>query len=251
MFVTCPLTSGIKRLDMMLGGFETGKLIILEGDLSASSLSHLLCVRSQLPVERGGFDSPVIWLDGGNTFNIYSIIEISRGLGLDPERVLRSIYLSRAFTCHQMSSLVLEKLWDAVKRFESKLVLISDLPRLYLESDIPREEAVKVFVPVVDELRNSPNRKDVLIRATSLEYPFVDGKNQVSEILASNADFILRTRQRSGGVEVELEKHSSKKAKKFVLGAEVLGVVPLDEFAGGGGGWVGPFRHSGPLSRMR
>jgi hypothetical protein len=94
-----------------------------------------------------------------NAFNIYGIIELAKRLGLDPERVLRSVYLSRAFTCHQMSSLVLEKLWDAVKRFESKLVVISDLPRLYLESDIPREEAVKVFVPVVEELRNSPNRK--------------------------------------------------------------------------------------------
>jgi hypothetical protein len=250
MFVACPLTSGIARLDGILGGFETGKLILLEGDLSASSLSHLLCVRSQLSIERGGFDSPVVWLDGGNAFNIYGIIELAKRLGLDPERVLRSIYLSRAFTCHQMSSLVLEKLWDAVKRFESKLVIISDLPRLYLESDIPREEAVKVFMLAVEELRNSPNRKDVLILATSLESPFVDGKSQVSEILASNADFILRTRQRRGCVEVEL-KHSSKKTKKFVLGADVLGVIPLDEFAGGGGGWVGPFQHSGPLSRMR
>jgi hypothetical protein len=251
MFVTCPLTSGIARLDGILGGFEAGKLVLLEGDLSASSFSHLLCVRSQLPVERGGFDSPVVWLDGRNTFNIYNVIEIARGLGLDPERVLRSVYLSRAFTCHQMSSLVLEKLWDAVKRFESKLVMISDLPNLYLESDIPREEAVKAFVPVVEELRNSSNRKDVLIIVTSIEYPFVGGKSQVSEVLASNADFILRMRERRRGVEVELERHSSKKTKKFVLGSDVLGVVPLDEFAGGDGGWVGLFQHSGPLSRMR
>lgn len=247
MLIACPLTSGITRLDGMLGGFGTGKLILLEGDLSASSFSHLLCVRSQLPVERGGFDSPVVWLDGGNTFNIYSIIELSKGLGLDPERVLRSIYLSRAFTCYQMSSLVLEKLWDTVKRFESKLVVISDLPYLYLESDIPREEAAKVFAPVVEELRTSPNRRDVLILATSLEYPFVGEKSQVSEVLASNADFIFRMRQRREGVEVELEKHSSKKAKKVVLGTK----VPLDEFAGGGGRWVGPFQHSGPRSRMR
>jgi hypothetical protein len=238
-------------LDGILGGFEAGKLILLEGDLSASGLSHLLCVRSQLPVERGGFDSPVVWLDGGNTFNIYGMIEISRYLGLDPERVLRSIYLSRAFTCHQMSSLVLKKLWDAVKKFESKLVVISDLPRLYLESDIPREEAAKMLAPVVEELRISPNRKGVLVLVTSLEYPFVDGESQVSEVLASNADFILRTRHRSGVVEVELEKHCFKKTKKFILGTEVLGVVPLDEFAGGGGGWVEQFQHSGPLSRMR
>jgi hypothetical protein len=40
-------------------------------------------------------------------------------------------------------------------------------------------------------------------------------------------------RERRGGIEVRLEKHPSKEVKKVVLGVEVFGVVPLDEFAGG------------------
>lgn len=226
-----PLTSGIARLDGMLGGFETGELILLDGDLSASSLSHLLAVRSQLPAKKGGLGSPVIWLDGGNTFNLYGITEYSKGLGLDPERVLKSIYLSRAFTCYQMSSLVLEKLWDAVERFKSKFVVISDLPYLYLESDIPKREAAKAFAPVIEELRSSPRRKDVLVLSTALEYPFAEREGQIHEILASSADIVLRTRERRGGVEVKLEKHPSRGTGKIVLGVEVLGVAPLDEFA--------------------
>jgi len=221
-------------LDGMLGGFETGELILLEGDLSASSLSHLLAVRSQLPAKKGGLGSPVIWLDGGNTFNLYGITEFSRDHGLDPERVLKSIYLSRAFTCYQMSSLVLEKLWDAVGRFKSKSVVISDIPYLYLESDIPKREAAKAFTPVVEELRTSPMRKDVLILITALEYPFVEHGGQIQDVLVSSADIILRTRERRGGVEVKLEKHPSGKTGKIVLGVKVLGVAPLDEFAGGG-----------------
>ena len=43
-----PLSSGIRPLDEMLGGLEVGSLVLLEGDLSASSLSHLLAVRFQL-----------------------------------------------------------------------------------------------------------------------------------------------------------------------------------------------------------
>lgn len=227
------LTSGIKSLDEMLGGLEIGNLVLVNGGLSALGLSHLLCVRSQLPVEKGGLDSPVIWLDGGNTFDIYSITEFSKDLCLNPERVLKGIYLSRAFTCYQMSSLVLEKLWDAVEKFKSKFVVISDLPHLYLESDIPRREAAKAFMPVIEELRASPKRKEVLVLTTSLEHPFTKQVAQIQDILASSADVVLRMRERRGGVEVKLEKHPSKKARKVVFGAEVLGIVPLDEFEGG------------------
>jgi hypothetical protein len=40
-------------------------------------------------------------------------------------------------------------------------------------------------------------------------------------------------RERRGGIEVRLEKHPSKEAEKVILGVEVFGTVPLDEFAGG------------------
>jgi hypothetical protein len=228
-----PLTSGIKRFDALLGGLEVGDLVLLEGDISASSFSHLLSVRSQLPAEEGGLGSTVIWLDGGNTFNPYSITEFSKGLGLDPERVLKGIYLSRAFTCYQMSSLVLEKLWGGVERFRSRLVVISDLPFLYTGSDIPGKGAAKAFEPVIEELRSSPKRKKVLILTTSLEHPPAERGTRIPEILASNADIVLRMQERKGGVGLELKKHPSGKAGKVIFGAGVLGVVPLDELAGG------------------
>jgi hypothetical protein len=229
---THPLTFGIARLDELLGGFESGKLILFEGDISASSLSHLLCVRSQLPIGNGGLGSPVVWIDGGNAFDIYKITEFSKNFRLDAERVLKRIYISRAFTCHQMSALLLEKLWVTVDGLKSKLVMISDLPYLFLESDIPRTEVTEAFAPVVEALQNSPKRKEALILATSL-YPSTRGENQVHDLMASKADIILSTMARRGGVEVGLEKHPLGKTKKILLGAEVFGTVPLDEFAKG------------------
>ena len=214
-------------------GLEIGDLVLLDGDLSVIGLSHLLCVRSQMPKEIGGFGSPVIWLDGGNTFDLYSITEFSKSLGLDPERVLKRIYISRAFTCYQMSSLILEKLWEAVEKLKPRFVVISNLPYLYLESDIPRKEAAKAFLPVIKELATSPKRKEVLILVSSLGYPPVEGGARIRDILASNMDVVLRMRERRGGIEVKLEKHPSKKAKRILLGRKVFGVIPLDEFVGG------------------
>lgn len=219
-------------MDVMLGGLGVGSFIFLHGDAPTLGLAHLLCVRSQLPEEKGGLGSSVIWLDGGNTFNLYGITEISKRLGLDPERVLREIYISRAFTCYQMSSLVLEKLTDAVERFKSKLVVVSNLPYLYLESDIPRMEIAKAIAPVIEELR-SLGMRGALVIATGLEHPFERWDGQLYDVLTSNADIILKVRGRRECIEVELEKHPSKKAEKVVFGAEIPGVVPLDEFAGG------------------
>lgn len=82
-----------------------------------------------------------------------------------------------------MSSLVLEKLWGAVEKFRSRFVVISDLPFLYLESDIPKREAAKAFIPVVEELCASPKREDILILSTALGYRFPE-------------------RERRGGIEV-------------------------------------------------
>jgi hypothetical protein len=228
-----PLTSGIKQFDALFGGLEVGDMVLLEGDTSASSFSHLLSVRSQLPAEEGGLGSTVIWLDGGNTFNPYVITEFSNCIGLDPEQVLIGIYISRAFTCYQMSSLVLEKLWGGVENFRSRLVVISDLPSLYIRSDLPRKDAAKAFEPVIEELRSSPKRKEVLILITSLEQPLAGPEGQITEILASKADIVLRMKERKRGVVLELKKHPSRKAGRVILGPEVLGVVPLDELTGG------------------
>jgi hypothetical protein len=231
--VGLPLTSGMKRLDGLLGGLKVGDMVLLEGDVSASRFSHLLSVRAQLPAEEGGLGSTVIWLDGGNNFNPYVIAEFSKGIGLHPEQALKGIYISRAFTCYQMSSLVLEKLWEGVENFGSRLVVISDLPSLYLQSDLPKKEAAKAFEPVIEELRSSPKGKEVLILVTSLEHPLAERDGQIIKTLVSNADIIIRMGERRKGTVFELRKHPSGRAGRVVLGPEVLGIVPLDEFLGG------------------
>jgi hypothetical protein len=56
----------------------------------------------------------VVFVDGGNSFDPYSVAEIARNYGLDSRAVLERIYVSRAFTAYQLSSLILEELESAV-----------------------------------------------------------------------------------------------------------------------------------------
>ena len=41
-------------------------------------------------------------LDGGNVFNPYRLSACARGEGIDPGRILNQVFVSRAYTCHQL-----------------------------------------------------------------------------------------------------------------------------------------------------
>ena len=188
---------------------------------------------TQLPVKKGGLDSPVIWLDGGNAFDIYRVVELSKKFGLRPEKVLKRIYLSRAFTCYQMSLLILEKLCGAIERFRSKILIISDLPYLYLKSDIQEREMLKAFMPVFEKLRTLRRIKDILIIITAHDHSFAKRFVPIRDFMISNADVFLETRQRMSATEVRAKSNASGRTRKIVFGAEVSGLVTLDRFDGG------------------
>ena len=65
---------------------------------------------------------------------------------LDPEKTLEMIFISRAFTAYQMTALIMERLKDAVKKYDAKIVVISDIVELFLDKDIPDEEAEQVII---------------------------------------------------------------------------------------------------------
>ena len=81
---------------------------------SGSSLRHTnnilltrLCVRALLSKRQGGFGSPsVIFVDAGNCSDIYQCVNFARQYGLDVQKVLDSIIVSRPFTIHQLAGLV-------------------------------------------------------------------------------------------------------------------------------------------------
>ncbi len=111
------LTTGCSAFDSMLGGgFETGSISECFGEFGASKsqIAHVLAVRAQLSFEQGGTDGSVVFLDGESTFRPERIVQISKGLGLDPEDILKNIRVARCFNSdHQM--LVAEKAEEIIK----------------------------------------------------------------------------------------------------------------------------------------
>jgi RecA/RadA recombinase len=139
----------MRNVSDLFPGFALGDFAVIYGSSSAVSLTSLLCVRAQLPTQLGGLSSSVVFIDGGNTFRLYHISRLAQIHHLNPKQALEKIHLSRAFTAYQMTSLVMERLIDIVDKFNAKLVVISDIAGLFMDKDIPDEEARHVFGQIV------------------------------------------------------------------------------------------------------
>ncbi|MCW3980674.1 MAG: hypothetical protein NWF11_04285 [Candidatus Bathyarchaeota archaeon] len=148
--------------------FILGNFTVLCGSSETLSLSMLLCVKAQLSYHLGGLKTKVIFVDGGNTFRLYEVSYIAQLHKLNPRKVLERIFVSRAFTAYQMTTLVFEKLQAAIDNFGSKLVIISDIGQLYSDKDLPQREAIYVFNQLTAYLSKFARENHVIILATHL-----------------------------------------------------------------------------------
>lgn len=194
----------IRNVDELFPGFETGEFTVLQGGGAVLPLSLLLCVRAQLPVQLGGLGTDVVFVDGGNTFRLYQVTRLARLHQLNPRGVLERIYISRAFTAYQLTSLIMGKMEEAVKKTGAKLVVISDIGGLFLDKDIPDEEAKRIFSQVTAYLSTFARKNQLALVATYLHRK------------ASRRDFYLNTLTCGRASVVASLKHGVH-GRKFVL----------------------------------
>ena len=166
------LAFGLENIDKLFAGFTLGDFGVLYGLPTCLPLSLLLSVNCQLPAEQGGLDSPAIFVDGGNSFDLYEVSRIAQQRGLDPKTVLERIFISRAFTAHQLTSLIADKLKLAVNKYAAKLVIISDVLGLYLDQDVPKKEATDTFNKLTISLSRFAMDNRVIVVATHFSRNF-------------------------------------------------------------------------------
>jgi len=211
------LSLNMPGVDDLFPGFTPGEFAVLQGSPSIISLTSLLCVRAQLPTQLGGLSSSVVFIDGGNSFRLYKIARLAQLNQLDPEEVLGRIFVSRAFTAYQLTSLIMEKLEQTISRYNAKLVVISDIAGFFLDNDVPQEEAQRIYSQIVSYLSNLARKLGIIIIATYL--PYTDNKRNESlqEMTSQRASTVLSLSKTAYTREVTLEKHPS-----FVLGTAEL-----------------------------
>ncbi|MCL2173002.1 MAG: DNA repair and recombination protein RadA [Nitrososphaerota archaeon] len=135
------LTTGSKALDKIVaGGLETQTITELYGEYGCgkSQVCHQLCVNVQLPIEQGGLNGGVLYIDTENTFRLERIVQMANHLGLNPEEVVKNIIYAEAYTSdHQM--FLLENADEIVKANNIKLIIVDSLTAHFRSEYIGRE----------------------------------------------------------------------------------------------------------------
>jgi len=122
-------STGSKNLNELLGGgIETQAMTELIGEygVGKTQICLMLCVIAQLPLENGGLNGNVVYIDTEGTFIPERIFEIANALGLDPSETLRNIFLARAYnSSHQ--SLLIDHLFKFCPENDIKLVIVDSM----------------------------------------------------------------------------------------------------------------------------
>ncbi len=134
------ITTGSKELDNLIGGgIETQAITEAFGKFGSgkSQLAFQLSINAQLPVEQGGLGGGVMFVDSENTFRPERISQMAAARGLDPDAVLKNIFVARSQNSdHQM--LLVDKAGDIVKEKNIKLIIVDSLTSAFRSDYIGR-----------------------------------------------------------------------------------------------------------------
>jgi hypothetical protein len=218
------LTLGVEALDETLV-LRSGQLITFFGT-AARSLAFLFCVRATLPKPLGP-DSDVVFADGGNLFDPYFIATCSIEHELNAEDVLERILISRAFTYHQLSSLIMDRLPVALDESKAKLTVISDITLLFCDSDIrgqDRRDAMHIFHKNVRFLAALAEQKNILILISDLQ-----ARNpQMRTVLKENSHICAEVDGRGSFIQLNLLRHPWNPPVRKIV--SVTGNPTLDRY---------------------
>jgi hypothetical protein len=192
---------GFSRLDSLLRPLSEGRLIMLSGQISPA-VAELAAFRAQLPIESGGLDSVVLFIDGGNRSDPYLFSSFAKQRGLKPSTAMRRVTSCRVFTFYQLAALVSEHLVRAVTDYGTRLVVISDVLGTFNEPELEEREVRRVLSAVEEGIEKV--KKHALVIAT------LTSPNKYDDTIASWADAAVHLSSEGDCIRAELLKHRNR-----------------------------------------
>jgi hypothetical protein len=221
------LTTGIERLDKLVQ-LATGQFVVFQGLSPSVSLAELLCVRAQLgnPI---GLTSGAVFIDGGNSFDVYATSNYAIEYGIEPNLALSRIHISRAFTYFQLASLLTEKLPSALTHYSSRFAIVSDIAGLFQDPEIKdKQEAYRVFQRVLRSLSSVAEITGSLVIVTN----FRQNIGSFDTALMQTAHATILTEEHDTSMRFALVRHKSLPFRK-TLRREVCADQFLEDFMEG------------------
>lgn len=189
------LTTSVPTLDRLLGAFEAGKITLIDsGSDFVFHLTTLLCVRA---VMEGG---SVVFVDGGNSVDPHGMVALGKRAGLTRDEILPKVHVARAFTCHQMTALVLDMLDKKLEETHANLAVLACLPEMYLDEDVDVGEAHALFQRSARVLRQTIADRDVVGLVTNAGLSKLYRRRSIRRQLYESADRVVRIAHGRNGV---------------------------------------------------
>jgi hypothetical protein len=192
---------GFPRLDSLLRPFAPGLMAAVSG-AEASVIAELAAFRAQLPIEAGGLDSAVVFIDGGNRSDPYLFSSFARLHGLRADKAMRRIATCRVFTMYQLVDLVSEHLARAATDYAARMVILSDVLGTFNEPELEEREARRLL--------SSVRRAIGLVKKNTLVLVTLVSPSKYDDMVVSWADTAINLTSADGKVHAELLKHPSK-----------------------------------------
>ncbi len=173
--------------------------------LVLSGPTHVLDLGTTLAGHAAVRGHIVLYLDGANAFDPYVLTRLAQQAGVPPKAALQRFHLSRAFTCHQLETLVTERLPSAVARYRPALVVVSGCSHLFHDENIPAREALQLLRTTAAQLRSIADAGQPVL-ATHPEEPTTHRLGPIRDILVQAATNVLQIREHAGTLLALQEK---------------------------------------------
>jgi hypothetical protein len=213
------LTIGVDSMDRLLN-LTTEDRVLIAGK-HANTLLTRLCVCALMSERHGGLESPsVIFVDAGNSSDIYQCVNFARQYGLDIKKVLQNIIVSRPFTVDQLDDLVANELQKVILRSDARMVVISNLLRMFLEEPHHKQrEAERLIGEITRSIMTIPRNILVIV---SLHYSLSDCDKTLLSLFTKTITIENSTSNR---LKVSLYNHNHHGHNQLQIPEKALRIV--------------------------
>ena len=135
--------------------------------------------------------SPLKVIDGGNHFNAYRLAKAIRAQGFDPTPILKQVYISRSFTCHQLAACL------ALVSSQPFPLIVLDFLATFQDENVPLYERKRLFTNCLTRLKQIALSNPILITVKTSQTEFV-------ESLLANSDQVFQTEYQPAPVALPL-----------------------------------------------
>ena len=222
------LSLEVLKINDLFPGFCLGDFALIHGTSSIDWVASVLCCRAQLPTQLGGLASKVIFIDGGESFQLSTITRLAKLQRMNPKEVLACIQLSSVSTAYQLTTVILRRLEERIRKSKAKLVIISEIATAFLDEKIDDEEGKRIYNQIALRLSSLAKELNIIIIATMTNRSN-DKRGLYCQILThTRANVSIAINGSRNEHEFVLEKHPY-----FTLGSAEIAVktLPLTAFA--------------------